>query len=153
MIKQIKSFFDQNLAQIGTNATDASDEHRLHLATAALLIEMMKVDDELDEREHATILQGLQSKFGLGSAETQEILRLAEIEAAEATDYFQFTSMINKHFTADQRAKLVEYLWTIAFADGVADAHEEHLVRRIADLIYVPHSEFIAAKQRAQKLT
>lgn len=151
MLRSLKLFFDRHLAADSGHVGQQGESQRLHLAAAALMIEMMKVDDELDDRERQIILRGLQSKFGLSAAQTQEILDLAAAEVSQATDYYQFTSLINKHFSPEQRVLLIDYLWQVAYADGLADKHEEHLVRKIAELIHVSHSDFIAAKQRAQK--
>jgi uncharacterized tellurite resistance protein B-like protein len=46
----------------------------------------------------------------------------------------------------DERARIVGMLWKVSSADGHIDAHEEHLVRKVADLLYVPHARFIQAK-------
>ena len=69
----------------------------------------------------------------------------------QATDYHQFTSLIAKNFDQAQKIKVIEYLWMIAYSDYQLDKHEEHMVRRIADLIYVPHKEFLQAKHRVQR--
>jgi uncharacterized tellurite resistance protein B-like protein len=71
-------------------------------------------------------------------------------EAKQATDYFQFTSLINKHFSQEQKIEVVENLWQVAFADGHLDAHEQHFMRKIADLLYISHADYVAAKQRGR---
>jgi uncharacterized tellurite resistance protein B-like protein len=73
---------------------------------------------------------------------------LAEQQRKQATDYFQFTSLINKEYSLEQKVRLIESLWKIAFIDGVLDMNEEYLVRKIADLLHVPHTAFIMAKNR-----
>ena len=78
------------------------------------------------------------------------LMALAAEEARLATDYFQFTSLINKNFSAGQKVQVVEYLWQVAYADGQLDAHEQHFMRKIADLLYVSHADYVAAKQRAR---
>lgn len=75
-------------------------------------------------------------------------MALAEQQRKQATDYFQFTSLINKGYSLEQKIGLIESLWKIAFIDGVLDMNEEYLVRKIADLLYVPHTAFIMAKNR-----
>ena len=78
---------------------------------------------------------------------------LAAEEARLATDYFQFTSLINKSFSAEQKVQVIEYLWQVAYADGHLDAHEQHFMRKIADLLYVSHADYVGAKQRARQPT
>ena len=80
-----------------------------------------------------------------------EIIDLARKEHADSIDYFQFTSLINQHYSAAQRIELIEKLWLIAFADNVLDKHEEHVIRRIADLIHVAHSDFMKTKLKVMK--
>jgi len=145
MLSNIKSFFDKNFLHIDA----AADEpHQLRLATAALLIEMMQQDDEVHEKEYQAIMLALQEKFDLSETETKDLIELAHEEAHAATDYHQFTSLIAKQFSQPQKIKIIEYLWTVAYADGHLDRYEEHMVRRIADLIYVSHVDFMQAKHR-----
>ena len=130
----------------------AQDEsHQLRLATAALLIEMMQQDDEVHEKEYQTVMSALQEKFDLSVSETADLIKLAQEEAHAATDYHQFTSLIAKQFSQSQKIKVIEYLWMIAFADDHLDRYEEHMVRRIADLIYVSHADFMQAKHQVRK--
>ena len=151
MITGIRNFFTQ-MIEPGATAPGVASQHALHLATAALLLEMMRMDTTVTAEETATVTKSLQTRFGLGAAEVETLMALAAEEARQATDYFQFTSLINKTFGAEQRIQLVEYLWQVAFADGHLDAHEQHFMSKIADLLYVPHSAYIAAKQRARKM-
>lgn len=145
MLNVIKKFFEQNLY-----ADDAADlDRQLRLATAALMIEMMNQDDHVLEAEMDTVRRSLQSRFGLSDAETEELFGLAWQEARDSTDYYQFTSLINKHYSQEQKVQVVEYLWNIAYVDGELDTYEEHMVRRIAELLYVSHKDFIQSKHRA----
>jgi uncharacterized tellurite resistance protein B-like protein len=80
----------------------------------------------------------------------RELIALAEQEAAEATSLYQFTHLIDKGFSHEQKARVVELLWQVAFADGHLEAREEAVVRRVADLIHVPHKTYVAAKIRAR---
>lgn len=146
MLAGIKKFFEQHLAE----QAPEDHEHRLRLATAALLIEVMNVDDHNHDLEHDTLISTLQSRFGLSNNETQQLVNLAHEENHLATDYHQFTSLINAQFSQDEKVQLVEHLWQIAYADGRLDKYEEHLIRKIADLLYLSHEAYITAKHRAQ---
>jgi len=145
MLTAIKKFFTENIAV--DNSTDI--EHQLKLATAALMIEMMQQDDVAHEAEEDAVKQALQKKFSLADEETETLFTLAHAELKQSADYYQFTSLINQNFNPQQKYKVIEYLWEIAYADGHLDRYEEHMVRRIAELIYVPHSDFIRAKHSA----
>lgn len=147
VLDAIQKFFERNLA---APATKSGQEHRLRVATAALLIEMTRMDQNIKDVERDRVMHAIRTKFDLTEAETAELLRLAEVEAKDATDYYQFTSLINRGFTPEQKVRVIEHLWRVAYADGHLDRYEEHLVRKIADLLYVPHATFIAAKHRAR---
>ena len=88
--------------------------------------------------------------FSLTAEQTTSLLEVAEQQRKQATDYFQFTSLINKEYNLDQKVRLIESLWKIAFIDGVLDMQEEYLVRKIAGLLHVPHIDFIMAKNRIE---
>jgi len=144
MLKAIKQFFEESISP----DTQGDVEHRLKLATAALFIEMMQQDGKKTESEENTVKEVLQTKFDLSETETHQLFELAHEEARDAVDFHQFTSLINEHFSLEKKIKIVEYLWAIAYADNHLDAYEEHMVRRIADLLYVEHQYFIKAKHK-----
>jgi len=149
MINTIKQFFEKNIQTAPKSPEDVS-EHSLQLATAALMIEMMRADTEISDEEQRAITVTIKSKFDLSAEETETIIKLAEEEISKATGYFEFTSLINKGYTYDQKIKVVEHLWEIAFSDSVLDKYEEHMVRKIADLIHVSHKDYIEAKLRVR---
>lgn len=125
-------------------------EHALQLATAALLIEMLRADAKRGSEEWDSVARSLRSKFNLSDDETDNLLALAEGQIQNATGYYEFTSLINKGFTYEQKVKVVEHLWEVAFSDAELDKHEEHMVRKIAGLIHVAHKDFIEAKLRVR---
>lgn len=125
-------------------------EHALQLATAALLIEMLRADAKRGSEEWDSVSRSLRSKFNLSDDETDNLLGLAEGQIQNATGYYEFTSLINKGFTYEQKVKVVEHLWEVAFSDTELDKHEEHMVRKIAELIHVAHKDFIEAKLRVR---
>lgn len=150
MIAGIKNFFNQMIAP-EAGLPGATSQHALHLATAALLLEMMRMDNTVSAEETATVAKALQTRFGLDAQQVDTLMALATEEAKQATDYFQFTSLINRNFSREQKIQVVEYLWQVAYADGHLDAHEQHFMRKIADLLYISHADYVAAKQRARE--
>ena len=145
MLNQIKLFFEQHLA---LSAPEETTEEKLQLATIVLFLEMMYMDDKVEPREQEIILSLIHQNLSLTAEQTDSLLELAEQQRKAATDYFQFTSLINKEYSLEQKVRLIESLWKIAFIDGVLDMNEEYLVRKIADLLHVPHTDFIMAKSR-----
>ncbi len=124
---------------------------RARIAAAALLIEVVRVDDQFTEHERAAALGSVQRKFGLEPEQAQQLLELAEAEANDAHDTYQFTSKINAGFSSEEKLRLIEELWRVAYADEVLHRHEEHLIRRVAELLHVSHKAFILAKLRVQE--
>ena len=147
MLKAISDFFAKHLL-LPEDQGSQDHQHALRLATAALLIEMTRVDHEVKSIELEVIIAILQQHFGITAEETTELFELAELEADQATTYHEFTSLINSQYTAEQKIEVIELLWEVANADGQIQKYEDHLVRKIADLLYVKHGDFIAAKHR-----
>jgi len=146
MLKKITLFFEKYI-KVEEESVDA--HHALNLAVAALLIEMVKIDNQSTDDEAQKLHQILITQYGLETEEIEQITQLANEELGDATDYYQFTSLINTHFKRPQKVEMVEQLWRIAIADGHLDSHEEHYIRKIADLLFVPHSDFIRTKLKA----
>ena len=146
MLKAIRDFFEANLAA----APPARKRHTLELATATLLAEVMRLEG-VDPAERAAVLEAVRRQFGLEEGAAGELLALAEAEARAATDYYQFTSLIRSRYSQEDRQAIVELLWRVAYADARLSAHEMHVVRKIADLLYVSERDYIAAKMRARE--
>ena len=148
MIVKIKQFFEQYI--IVTESINEDElEHQLQLACAALMIEVLYADYSVDDNELDTLLKTLQENFDLNKEEAENLIQLAIEERTQATDYYQFTSLINEFYTQQQKRELVTRLWQMAYADRTVHKFEEHLVRRLADLLHVPHSAFMQSKHRA----
>ncbi len=150
MVNTIKQFFEKYVKP-STEDTDTISEHALQIATAALLIEMMRADADISSEEEETVSATIRSKFELSGEETAALIELAGDRIWEATGYFEFTSLMNKGFSHEEKIKVIEHLWEVAYADGILDKHEEYMVRKIADLIYVEHKDFINTKLRVKK--
>ena len=148
MILKIKQFFEQHFIEADAIANE-DIESRLQLACAALMIEVLHADHSLEQSELDTLRSVLQDNFDIDEAQANDLILLAEAERAEATDYYQFTSLINEYCTQQEKRDLVTRLWQMAYADNRIHKFEEHLVRRLADLMHVPHSAFIRSKHQA----
>lgn len=146
MITKLQKFFNKYLAENPEEQTPL--EHRLQLASAALMVEMVHVDSEFSSEEESKLQHLLQHQFNLDTEELTSLIELAHDKKHEATDYHEFTSLLNKHYTQQQKINLVEDLWKLAFADQTLDKFEEHLLRRLADLLHVPHQDFIRTKHK-----
>jgi uncharacterized tellurite resistance protein B-like protein len=150
MVFSPKKIYEQFI-QPASGKADKVSEHAIQVATAALLIEMMKADGKVSEDERKAVTQTIQSKFNLTDDETKSLKELAKEKIRKATDYYEFTSLIHKGLLYEQKVEVIEHLWEIAFTDKHLDKYEEYVVRKIADLIYVEHKDFIEAKLRVKK--
>jgi uncharacterized tellurite resistance protein B-like protein len=145
----IGKLFQDQLALIGGPSAAASvDAGRL--ATAALLLEMTRADATVDDIEQVAVEQALVKAFDLSADELAELVELAEAERDAAVCLHRFTRQINDNLDNAQKIRLLENLWQVAFADGNIDRYEDHFARKVAELLYVSHSSFIAAKLRVQ---
>jgi uncharacterized tellurite resistance protein B-like protein len=126
-------------------------QHTLQLATAVLLIEVVRADGVIDEAEREAVLKALQSRFALSSTELADLFELARHKSEQSHDLYSFTARLNEALDEPERVRVFEMLWSVAYANGTADAHEEHLLRRLADLLHLRHGVAIGAKLRAEQ--
>ena len=111
-----------------------------------LLLDVARADMEVSAEERQVARQLLERFFPLSPDQAQALVDAAQREAEQATSLYPFTRLINRECDLDERTRIVGMLWKVSCADGKIDAHEEHLVRKVADLLYVPHTRFIQAK-------
>ena len=145
MLDALKRFFE---ARFDDDAPGVEHD-AIELATAALLVEMQRADNVDDERDEHTIRELLARHFHLDDEAVDRLVTLANERADRSVSLHEFTRLIHARFDVAQKTTIVEMLWRVAFADGRVDAHEEHLVRKVADLLYLPQAAFIQAKERA----
>ncbi len=145
MIRAFKKLFE---LPPGENEVDR--EHRVRLAAAALLIETARADFSEDDVEESVLKTLLCKTLGLNRSEVGKLLTEASSQLDEATSLYDFTRVINDHYSAAQKLELVTSMWRVAYADGRLDKYEESLIRQVAELTYVPHSGYIRAKLAAK---
>ena len=148
MFNSIRNFFDTHLGAAQDSNAARGQEHELRLAAAALLLEVMHADHDVMADELKGVRKALQTAFNLDTAELDELIELAREERDAAVGYYQFTRSINDQLSPERKAEIVELMWRVAYADGSLDRYEEHVIRVVADLLYVPHSVFIQTKLR-----
>ncbi|NCF17914.1 MAG: TerB family tellurite resistance protein [Haliea sp.] len=144
MIGALKALFD-----MPERESEESKQHRLNVAAAAMLIETARADFTQDEDEQAAMKTLLSGSLGLPATEVQELMETASNRVDEATSLYEFTRIINDHYSAQQKVQLIGAMWAVAFADGNLDKYEEALIRQVAELTYVPHQDYIRCKLAA----
>lgn len=150
MLRNLKRLVETYLTTEGEADPDTA-ERAYQLAAATLLVEMTRADFEVHAVERDAAVRAIGRAFSLGDEEAGALVAEAEAEADAATSLHEFTSLINTHFGPRQKFHLIELMWRVAFADGAVDKYEDHLVRKVADLIHVPHRQFIRAKLTVQE--
>ena len=116
------------------------------LAICVLMIEVSKSDDTFDDIEKDKILDTLEHKYNLSVDQVDSLLKLADEKNEEMISLYDWTKIINDTFDYDERVNVLRTLWDVAHADNIIDKYEDYTIRKIADLIYVKHSDFIRAK-------
>ena len=140
----------------GKKTGDKTDEteytpEQINMACAALLLEVAEADYVDDPAETEVILRALESELNLKRAEVSTLLARARSETGGATDLFPYTQLINQRCARVQKCAILTAMWRVAFADGNLDMYEEHLIRRVTELLHLDHADFIAAKQAARE--
>lgn len=149
MLNSLRNLFAGMPDQIAEEPADSAA--RLELASAALLFEVIKADHDMDEREYASIADVLRTAGSGNAEEIEELLESARRESGAATSLYEFTSLINEHCDYAEKCALIRNMWRIAYADEHLNKYEDHLIRKVSDLIYVSHSDFIRTKLSQRK--
>ena len=136
---------------LGSESTATGEgEHRsLELACAALMFEVARADFTVETTEQDAVTSLLTAQFNLSADEVSTITEAAVEQADAATCLFEFTRTLNELASTEQKRNLLAMMWRVAMADNALSQYEEHVIRKVADLLYVPHGDFIAAKQSA----
>lgn len=150
MIDSIRNFFEKRLTKNEDEDSTGFVMSRVDLTCAALLIEVMNADHETDEREHEEFTKLLKDSYQIADEDLEELTALAKSEARDATSLYQFTRLINDNYDMEQKIALIENMWRIAFSDSQLDKYEDHLIRKVSELIYVSHSDFIQTKLKVR---
>jgi len=145
----LKDWISKYLPGGAAQGREGAAEMGTNLAVAALLVEVLRADYEVGSAEREQAMASVAGLLRLQPEATRALVEEAERQIDKSHDLFQFTSQINRSYTEADKIRLLEALWRVADADMAIHKYEEHLIRRVADLLHVPHSAFIAAKLRA----
>lgn len=126
---------------------DALDGDQLRLATAALLFHAIAIDGAADEKERERIHALLRTYFDIGDGEVAELLQEAEKREQESVDLYRFTSVLRDKLSPDEKRRIIEMMWRLAYADGELAALEDNLIWRTAELLAVPTRDRMELKK------
>lgn len=147
MLKALTSFFDQTLSG-HASAAPATREQELALATAVLLVEVARADFSEDQVEIAAVADLLKAHLGLSQDEVETLVDEAQREADHSASLQAFTRQLHDELSLEEKHVIVEMLWRVALADDTLDKHEDHLIRKVAGLLYISHSDLIRIRNR-----
>lgn len=125
-------------------------QHALRVATAVLLVEVTRADFIVQPAERQRLRHTLERQFELSNAELDALMDEAEADADRLVSIQHTTRLLNEHYDHAMKLRVIEMMWQLVYADGEKDHYEEHLVRQVADLLYISHSEFIQARHKAE---
>ena len=146
MLKSIQNIFKRKENESAVDSKKSEQE----LAYASLLIEVINSDNKFDDRERGKLLEILGNKLDIHKEELDNFTELAQKKSEDSTSLYEFTREINDQYEYEEKVSLITDLWGIAYSDGKLDKYEDYVIRKIADLIYVSHADFIKSKLKVK---
>ncbi len=131
-------------------AGESHGEHGITVAACALLLEMAHIDGEFSEDEEQVIVSVLTHDYGLGQDEASAVMDDAREEMKQSIDLWRFARLINRHYTEEEKVRVIEMIWRVIYADGKLEKHEDHLVHSLGRLLRLDHSQLIEAKLKVK---
>lgn len=146
----MKTLWKELTEQLGFSEPPDDDDRSASLAAAALLLEMTEADMEVTAEERDAVRQALASSFALDVAAIERTLASAADRIDREVSYFPHVETINALCGPDEKERIVEQMWHVAFADGALDKYEEGYLRRLCQLLHVPHRVFVQTRHRVE---
>ena len=146
MFQKIKTYLFK-----AASTLEAENELDVPLAAATLMMEVSWANHTISNEEMEVSTKKLSEIFSLDDHQANALLEEGKILMNESVGLQQFTTLLNENLAADQKFSIVLALWEVAREDDSIDALEEHQIRNISELLYVPHSKFIEAKLSSKK--
>ena len=150
-MKSISDFFKDITSNKKTNIEPNSLESfkdEMVLCICVLLIEVSKSDDDYDDSEKEKIVDLLEKQFSLNHDQIDMLMQMADKKNNEIVSLHELTATLNKEYTYSEKKNVIKMLWDIAYSDGRIDKYEDYTIRKISDLLYIKHSDFVKAKLR-----
>jgi len=145
MIDLIRKFFSRDTKWLPADQ-EREESHDIRIATCALLLEMANIDGEFNDSERESILDILKENYHLSDEHAEALIEASNEELKGSIDYWQFTNLINQNYSIEEKIRIIEIVWKIAYTDGRLDKHEDYLVHKLAELLHLTHKQLIEAK-------
>lgn len=150
MFAQLIDRISGTLTATATDETAADREAAIRKATAVLMIDVARADDVFDPSEFDRVIELVSTHFDLPAQEAAELVNSADVEAERLTSLHDFTQLLHQNLGNHEKARVVELLWKIAYADGRLDKYEDSLVLKISDLLHVSRGRVMRLKHDAE---
>jgi len=150
MLDLVKKFFQKDAAIERKEIKEEDKGERVLVATCALLLEIANSDDEFSEIERDNIIRILKKDFHLSDEYAYKLMKLSDKERKESIDLWQFTHLINEHYSIEEKINIIEMVWKVIYADGKLDKYEDHLAHKLSNLLRLTHKQMIDAKLKVR---
>jgi uncharacterized tellurite resistance protein B-like protein len=150
LLRAIRTFLDEHVAP-GPGAPAAPADQHLQLATAVLFFAMVRADHEIRQDEHQMLVRALRDVLGLGTERALSLIRLAEQGDAQLAPLSEYLNELRRWLPYEQKKRILEALWRLAYADAELQGHEEYLARKVADLLDLSKADLMETKVRARE--
>ena len=147
----MKSILDKIFQSSEPQLSNFDQEHALRVATATLLVEVSRADFVEQQSELDRMRRLMAQQFCLNETELDHLMFQARESAEKLVSIQHITRLLNQNFDAPMKLRVIEMMWQVIYADGIKDHYEEHLIRQVCELLYVPHSKFIQARHKAEQ--
>ena len=150
MIDRLKKFFVRDNTA-GPSEKRIAQDKDIHVATCALLLEMATIDGEFSDVERDRIMTILKNQYSLSDEDALALMDAAREEITKSIDLWQFTNLINRNYTEEEKIRVIETIWKVVYADGILEKHEDYLVHQLGKLLRLTHSQLIEAKLKVKE--
>ena len=149
MFKSLKAQLESMLV-VEEQSSEEDKVRAANLAATALLIEAAQADQDFSEDELAVVEASLLNHMNISREDIQMTIEMAKGKLDNSTCLYEITTVVNDNWSLREKIRLIESLWRVVLSDRYLDSHEQHLMRKLQNLLYIPHSEYIAAKMRVK---
>jgi uncharacterized tellurite resistance protein B-like protein len=149
MFERLRQFIEEITGSEAAQRDFGGNE--LRVAAAALLVHVAEIDGFFSESEKRALLLLLQQRFDLGRDEAEQLLSEARDRDREAVDLYGFTSVLKDSMAGPDRRRLIEMMWTVAYADGTVQEFEENIIWRVSELLGVPARDRLAMRRKVRE--
>jgi len=147
----LSEYFNKRRPDLPAESEPGADTERIRVATCVLLLQMARSDNEFTDAERETITVLLKKDFGLSDELAAELLDLSHKKLEESVDLWQYTNLIKKDYSLEEKIRVIESIWKVVYADGKLDPHEDYLVHKLSQLLGLSHKQLIDAKLRVRR--